>query len=202
MKCAEARRFFGAYWDEDTTQAEREWLESHFASCATCRDEYEGLARALEAAASLPRVEASPDFVERAVARAHRAATAIDRIPVRGLRWVPVTASAALLLIAAMLLLPWIGPRSRVANREAAVPRLREAELVRGAPAGMQNPVRSGGARQGTPPGGRLADIPDSLFNHSEDVEFILEPVTVRRGRATVTRAHPVPQGEQAVITF
>ena len=29
MKCGQARRLFGAYWDDEITQAEREWLEAH-----------------------------------------------------------------------------------------------------------------------------------------------------------------------------
>ena len=37
---------------------------------------------------------------------------------------------------------------------------------------------------------------------HTDDVEFILDPVTLRRGRATVTRAQGSPQAEQALITF
>ena len=47
------------------------------------------------------------------------------------------------------------------------------------------------------------AGVADSLFDHSEDVEFILDPVTLRKGRAhTVVRVQPQPRGEQAVITF
>jgi hypothetical protein len=48
------------------------------------------------------------------------------------------------------------------------------------------------------------ATVADSLFDHSEDVEFILDPVTLRKGRAhTVVRVQPGPaRGEQAVITF
>ena len=50
----------------------------------------------------------------------------------------------------------------------------------------------------------RAAGVTDSLFDHSEDVEFILDPVTLRKGRAhTVVRVQPEPaRGEQAVITF
>ncbi|MEK7329389.1 MAG: hypothetical protein AAB113_01165, partial [Candidatus Eisenbacteria bacterium] len=45
--------------------------------------------------------------------------------------------------------------------------------------------------------------VPDSLFDHSADVEFILDPVTLRKGRAhTVLRLNPNVQGEKAVITF
>jgi hypothetical protein len=42
---------------------------------------------------------------------------------------------------------------------------------------------------------------PDTLFDHTEDVEFILDPVKLQRGRATVTRP-PAAQGEKAAISF
>ena len=47
-----------------------------------------------------------------------------------------------------------------------------------------------------------VAAVPDSLFDHREDVEFILDPVTLRRGRATVNRPSGAVQAEQTVITF
>ncbi len=37
MNCDRARRLFGAAWDDELTQAEREWLDAHFAACAGCR---------------------------------------------------------------------------------------------------------------------------------------------------------------------
>ena len=55
--CNQARKMFGAYWDDETTQAEREWLETHFTACAKCRAEYDHLARTLEMAGSLPRID-------------------------------------------------------------------------------------------------------------------------------------------------
>ena len=81
MKCAQARRLYGAYWDDETTQAEREWLESHFSACARCRKEYEEFSRALEWAGSLARIEPAPDFLERTLTRARRAVPTADRIP-------------------------------------------------------------------------------------------------------------------------
>jgi hypothetical protein len=47
-----------------------------------------------------------------------------------------------------------------------------------------------------------VATVPDSLFDHGQDVEFILDPVTLRRGRATVKNPTANVQAEQAVITF
>src|SRR5262249_53957526 len=45
--------------------------------------------------------------------------------------------------------------------------------------------------------------IPDSLFDHSADVDFVLDPVKVRRerGRGYTPVANPV-RGEAASITF
>jgi predicted anti-sigma-YlaC factor YlaD len=195
MSCREVRRLFGAYWDDDTTQAEREWLDAHLSSCASCRREYEELARVLEWTTTLPRVEASPDLVERTLARARRAATAADRIPRPSVAWVPVTAMGVLLLIAGILISPWIGwgPRSRIQSQVADRTVVREPVLV-------PTPTLVGQAR--TPAAGPVAAVPDSLFDHAEDVEFILDPVTLKRGRATVTRAPRTPQGGQAIITF
>ena len=58
--------------------------------------------------------------------------------------------------------------------------------------------------RAATPASGdAMAAIPDSLFDHSEDVELVLDPVKLRRERG---RGYtPVPtsvRGEQASITF
>jgi len=202
MKCAQAKRLFGAYWDDDTTQAEREWLESHFVSCPKCRNEYEELAKVLEWTASLPRVEAAPDLVERALARARRAASTGDRIPAAAVPWIPVTAAAALLLVMATLVSPWVGlwPSSR-ANRDVERRPIRQPQLVQAVP--NSSPTLGPSGRAGTRSlAGPMANVPDSLFNHSEDVEFVLDPVTLRRGKGTVTRVPPRPQGAQAVITF
>src|SRR5690349_4731608 len=100
--CAQARKLFGPYWDDEVTQAEREWVERHPAGCDHCREEYDSLARTIEAVASLPRAEVSAGFAERALAAARRASPAPDRLPAQPLtpRWVPVTAVAALVVIA------------------------------------------------------------------------------------------------------
>ena len=62
--CSKARRWFGAYWDDEITQAEREWLEAHFAACTKCRGDYDRFAQTLESVASLTRIEAAPGFRE------------------------------------------------------------------------------------------------------------------------------------------
>src|SRR5204862_8053005 len=104
MKCAAARRLFGAYWDDETTQAEREWLEAHFAACPGCRAEYEGLARTLEWTGSLPRIEPAADLAERTLVRARRASPATERLSAGGGPGVPATeAEAPTLLVRALV---------------------------------------------------------------------------------------------------
>ena len=189
MKCAQARRLFGAYWDDDTSRAEREWIEAHFTGCASCRREYEELAQVLELTASLPRVEPAPDLVERTLARARRAAAMPDRVPRTQVPWVPVTAAAALMLVAGVMFTPWLGLGTRPrTNAVAQRPAVTQPVLVQPSPA--------------APASEPMASLPDSIFDHSEDVEFILDPVTLRRGRATVARTHEAPTAEQAIITF
>ena len=200
MKCTEARRHFGAYWDDELTQAEREWLESHIAACATCRAEYEALTHTLEAVSTLPRVEVTPGLANRALARARRASPTPDRLPVRSTpRWIAVTAAVALLATAGTMVLQWssvsIAPRP-LARVERPI--LREPVLV--TPDASPLAV----APKAEPASRMVATtVADSLFDPSEDIEFILDPVTLRKGRAhSVLRLSPNVQGEKAVITF
>ena len=194
-RCDQARRLFGAYWDDEVTQAEREWLESHFGTCPGCHQQYEQLTRTLEAVGSLPRTEVAQDLPERALLAARRASSVPDRIAVAPAtpRWVPVTA-AALLLVTFALLLPTIAPRvgTRVEGLTASLPTgdVPEPRLVASADA-----TGSGAAPTAT--------LADSLFDHSEDVEFILDPVVLHRGRAqSASRLPEGVQGEQTVISF
>jgi predicted anti-sigma-YlaC factor YlaD len=197
MKCTHARRLFPAFWDDETTQAEREWLEAHFTACPACRREYESYARTLELVGSLPRIEPAPDLAERALARARRAETAPDRLPVSSPQWVPITAAAVgLVLITLTIAGPWLGaihtgdPTARSASvRQPVLVPVPEPTAV-GAPA-----ERGGRATMASG-----APLSDSLFDHSEDVEFVLDPVTLHRGRASLSRG--TTQGERAVITF
>ncbi len=212
MICDRARGLFGACWDDELTQAEREWLETHFASCARCRAEYDDFSRALELTGSLPRVEASPDLAERVLARARRASAAPDRVAEGGLRWVPAVTAAAvsLLVVGALLFLPGSplrspggGERARMASRPEAsapaLPGLRQGVAVERSPVATRLPERRG------PQSGASVAIPDSLFDHGEDVDFVLDPVAIHRGRASVARVNPRVtgvQGQQALITF
>ena len=99
MKHQDARRLFGAYWDDETTQAEREWLEAHFTACAACRGEYEPFTRVIEAMGTLPRHEVAPELLERILASTRRAPAARDVLPERRPLWVPVTATAVATLL-------------------------------------------------------------------------------------------------------
>jgi hypothetical protein len=47
-----------------------------------------------------------------------------------------------------------------------------------------------------------LAGVPDSLFDHEDDVEFVLDPVTLQRGRASLSGRPSGAKAEQAIITF
>ena len=196
-RCDQARRLYGAFWDDEVTQAEREWLESHFVACPGCRAEYEQLARTIEAAGSLPRVEVAHDMPERALMAARRAGAVPDRLAIAPAtpRWVPVTAAAALLVVVAALLLPTAMPLlgTRGANRSAkgpATPEVAEPRLVASAVTDPATPRPA-------------VTLTDSLFDHSEDVEFILDPVVLHRGRAQSTSRLPQGiQGEQTVISF
>jgi len=122
MICDRARHLFGACWDDELTQAERDRLEGHLAVCSRCRTEYDEFSRTLELAASLPRIEASADFVDRVLARSRRSTTAPDIVREAGSRWVPIAAAAAgaVLVVAAVLVgsnLQWKAPASGQAPR-------------------------------------------------------------------------------------
>ena len=202
MKCTQARRLFGAYWDDELTQAEREWLEAHFTGCPPCRSAYDQLVRTVEMISTLPRIDVAPDFAERALARARRANAEPDRVPVQAPRWIPITATTALLAVLAATVIQWTGlPRmaSRDSGLSAGRETIQQPTLV--TPLGPASGSRPGAIQ--APVSGVMAAIPDSIFDHGEDVEFILDPVTLRKGRAhTVVRTPQRSHGQQATITF
>jgi Putative zinc-finger len=196
MKCRDARRLFGAYWDDELTQAEREWLESHFTGCTGCRESYEVLARSLELASGLPRVEPAPDFAERVLARARRTDSVPDRLPVATPRWAPALAVAAVVLVAAVVAIQFGG---RNATQQVTQP-----VAVNPVPATPTPDLAPGDAAILEPQLVAAEGFSDSLFDHSSDVEFVLDPVTVRRGQAhpATKLAPPITRGDQATITF
>jgi anti-sigma factor RsiW len=201
-RCARVRDLFGAYWDDETTRAEREWVDAHFAQCASCRAEYEALALTLGAVAALPRAEAAPDLAARSLAAARRAPAERDVVYVRPVSgWVPLAAAAALVLVAGVFVVPQVmrsqqGGSFTHSGGPVAEPRLVAVTTSPGSAA-------RGSATAPSASGPVSVAISDTLFDHSEDVDFVLDPVTLRRGHAhTVSRLSHGIQAEQAVITF
>jgi len=147
----------------------------------------------------------APDFAEQVLARARRATTEPDRLTTHSPRWIPITAAAALLAVLGATLVQWAGLPLAPARHDTAL-----------APGAIEQPVLVASGRSITGPGATheavgegsvataVTQIPDSLFDHSEDVDFILDPVTLKKGRAhTVLRVPQDPtRGQQAVITF
>jgi hypothetical protein len=127
-----------------------------------------------------------------------------DRLPVRPARWIPVTATAALLTIAATMLMQWMGitPVARIAPAPHATT-VTEPVLVNAGGAVATPTGDLSRARDAIADADWASGVPDSLFDHSADVEFILDPVTLRKGRAhTVLHLNPNVRGDKAVITF
>ena len=115
-------------------------------------------------------------------------------------RWIPITATIALVAISGAIVLSSLTPgRSRV-NPSSVATAVPEPQLVQ--------PLQTATSSTTTGPIAAStsfnAAVSDSLFDHSEDVEFILDPVTVRKGRAhPASRLSPESvRGAQAVITF
>jgi predicted anti-sigma-YlaC factor YlaD len=192
MICNRARRLFGVCWDDELTQAERDGLESHLASCPPCRTEYDKFSRALELTAALPRLEASADFVERVLVRSRRATTAPDLVREAGSRWVPVAVAAAgaVLVVAAVLVgsnLQWKVPASAPMAQILPVGGPTEARIV--VPKSSAKPGKhSQEARRGNA---------ENLFDSDKNIEFVLDPAQVSGGR--VKRD---PEGQRPIITF
>ena len=191
MICDRARHLFGACWDDELTQAERDGLEGHLASCPRCRMEYDEFSRALELTASLPRIEASADFMDRVLVRSRRATTAPDVLREAGPRWVPLAAAAAgaVLVVAALLVgsnLQWRAPALSRPLQPIVNNMPREPEYA------PKLDGKSAETRLNAPRG-----TPANLFDPDKNVEFVLDPVALRRGR--VERD---PEGQQPIITF
>lgn len=202
MNCDRARHLFGACWDDELTHAERDWLEGHLAACPRCRTEYDEFSRALELTAALPRLEASADLVERVLARSRRASTAPDVVRETGVRWVPAAAAAAaavLAVVGALLFLPgspWHAPAP------AGSVQVARANGGPTEPTLVSSPDVKPSERRGAEPRAG-AGVADSPFDPSKDVEFILDPVTLHRGRASVnTGRRRAAEGDREIITF
>ena len=192
MICDRARHLFGACWDDELTQAERDRLEGHFASCPSCRAEYDEFSRTLELTAGLPRVEASAGFVDQVLARSRRATTAPDVIAEASSRWQPVALAAAgvMLVVAAVFVgsnLQWKAPA--VSSQAPQIVRVEGPQEPRLTP---KPDAKPGERRPETHRGSA-----ESLFDPDKNVEFILGSAAVSGGR--VRRD---PEGQRPVITF
>ena len=220
ISCERAQELFGPGWDDELSVVERESLEQHFAGCTTCRRDYDELARTLELVQSLPRPSVSGDFATRVLAEARRREAEGGRglLITRGWFAHPARlAIAAALVVAAgvsgLMLSPKPQPQ-RVAQQVAApAPVVAAAAPVvtppsQSASAGPVSPARSNAkptlARPvRNRPAEVLAAVPDSLFDHTADVELVLDPVTLRKERGRgYTPVQTTVKGEQASITF
>jgi hypothetical protein len=231
IACERAQSLFGPAWDDELSVAERDSLEQHFAGCSPCRRDYDELARTLELVQGLPRPQVSGDFATRVLAEAQRREAEGGRgfTVSRGFFARPVRlAIAAALLVAAGVSGMLISQKpvtqaplvATVADAPAPASKAAPAPVVVGDPdvpvttdatvsasVGSSSPAPSPKPtlerRARTRPAEVLAAVPDSLFDHTEDVEFVLDPVRMRRERG---RGYtPVPtsaRGEQASITF
>jgi len=220
ISCERAQTLFGPGWDDELSVAERESLEQHFAGCTPCRRDYDELARTLELVQGLPRPQVSGDFATRVLAEARRREAEGGRglLITRGWFAHPARlAIAAALVVAAgvsgLMLSPKPQPQ-RVAQQVAApAPVVAAAAPVvtppsQSASAGPVSPARSNAkptlARPvRNRPAEVLAAVPDSLFDHTADVELVLDPVTLRKERGRgYTPVQTTVKGEQASITF
>jgi len=221
ISCERAQTLFGPGWDDELSVVERESLEQHFAGCNPCRRDYDELARTLELVQGLPRPQVSGDFATRVLAEARRREAEGGRglLITRGWFAHPARlAIAAALVVAAGVSGLMMSPKPqapRVAAQQVAAP----APVVAAslpivtppttlASAGPVSPARSNAnptlARpERNRPAEAYTGLPDSLFNHTDDVELVLDPVTLRKERGRgYTPVQTTVKGEQASITF
>lgn len=222
ISCERAQSLFGPGWDDELSVAERESLEQHFAGCNPCRRDYDELARTLELVQGLPRPQVSGDFATRVLAEARRREAEGGRglLITRGWFAHPARlAIAAALVVAAGVSGLMMSPKpqgeaTRVAQHEAAPARVVAASSPVVTPpsdlasAGPVSPARSDvkptlARTQRNRPAEAFAAVPDSLFDHTADVELVLDPVTLRKERGRgYTPVQTTVKGEQASITF
>jgi len=227
ISCERAQSLFGPGWDDELSVAERESLEQHFAGCTNCRRDYDELARTLELVQGLPRPQVSGDFATRVLAEARRREAEGGRglLITRGWFAHPARlAIAAALVVAAGVSGLMMTPKTeapRVAQQQqqqpqhvaAAEPVVATSQPIVAPPstlasAGPVSPARSNAnptlARpERNRPAEAYTGMPDSLFNHTDDVELVLDPVTLRKERGRgYTPVQTTVKGEQASITF
>ena len=222
ISCERAQTLFGPGWDDELSVVERESLEQHFAGCTPCRRDYDELARTLELVQGLPRPQVSGDFATRVLAEARRREAEGGRglLITRGWFAHPARlAIAAALVVAAGVSGVMMSPKPqgeapRVAQQVTApAPVVVTPDPIVAPPstlasAGPVSPARSNAtptlARpERNRPAEVYAAVPDSLFDHTADVELVLDPVTLRKERGRgYTPVQTTVKGEQASITF
>jgi hypothetical protein len=228
------------------------------ATCAACREAYDGFARAMEAVQSLPRLEAEPGFTEAVLARLRRGerrvagAERARRAPWPlgawdwGLR--PALAAAALAVVVGVgAYVTWDAHRAPGTSvaRSAAGLTSRTAPEAKIAPApsapggvasssglvvmgnaaqvpSARSPLRAGASRSLASTARRApamavgtiarrgagdGSVPDTLFDHSYDLEFAVDHVDLRHapGDQNLRPARPIAPsevGRKASITF
>ena len=228
--CERAQSLFGRAWDDELTAVERDGLELHVKGCAGCRREYDEFARTLELVQALPRPAVSVDFAARVLVAAQAREREAAAAPRRIFAWPslpsfefgdiafgrPALALAATFVVAvsaAVVLMrgPALGPAQAptvadVAPQAQTVPAPTPAietpaptTVVIADPA--QQPARRTAATNASTLAPDAPSIPDSLFDHTADVELVLDPVKLRRERGVGYTPTSV-RGEAASITF
>lgn len=226
--CERAQSLFGRAWDDELTAVERDGLELHVKGCAGCRREYDEFARTLELVQALPRPAVSVDFAARVLVAAQAREREAAAAPRRIFAWPalpsfdfgdiafgrPALALAATFVVAvsaAVVLMrgPSFGPTqaptvATVSPQSQVVPAPIVESPVVPAPASLvaadptSRPVRRASSPALAPD---APTIPDSLFDHTADVELVLDPVKLRRERGVGYTPTSV-RGEAASITF
>jgi predicted anti-sigma-YlaC factor YlaD len=205
MNCRQARHLFSSYWDDEVTQAEREGLERHLAVCERCRTSYDELARTVEAVSTLPRIEASPDLEHRVLEAVRRTRPAPDLLPSVQPRWVYAPAAAAVLALA-VLVGYQIGSAPRGGgvgpDRVALAPTASQTQGA--APVESRSATTIQPSRATGPMAASSSATPDSLFDPAKDLDFVLDPVVLYKGRPRLVTGVPPGEthGQQVVITF
>jgi len=211
MNCRQARHLFSSYWDDEVTQAERESLERHLAGCERCRTSYDELARTIEAVSTLPREDAHPDLERRVLEAIRRTRPAPDLLPSAQPRWVYAPAAAAVLALAM-----FVGYQMGAAPRGAGTQQARvtpaggtvsTAPVAQAPTAAMPSSARTGAASTVGSSSGAVASRAtpaDSLFDRSKDIDFVLDPVVLYKGRPRPVTGVPPGEtrGQQVMITF
>ena len=228
IACERAQSLFGRAWDDELTAAERDGLELHMKDCGGCRREYDELARTLEIVQALPRPAVSDDFATRVLAEALRreheapATRRIFAFPSFEVSFGRPAMALAATFVVALGISAFLMRGPVTTNHAPTVatlqPKAAEAPVLAVPAPSPAAPLTIAAVAEPTPrheastPARRapatansaLASapmIPDSLFDHTADVELVLDPVKLRHERGRGYTPTSV-RGEAASITF